>query len=102
MQRIPRPRTLQDYDMREFLDDDERVFSSFAELVGLTRGLDLALAARQSMTIANAPAICANADATVTAWRSLLHPSKKDLVRADGTVDELLFKANMIIQTYAP
>ncbi|KAL3433549.1 hypothetical protein BDV09DRAFT_171662 [Aspergillus tetrazonus] len=98
--RIPRPRTLQDYDMREFLDDDERVFSSFAELVGLTRGLDLALAARQSMTIANAPAICANADATVTAWRSLLHPSKKDLVRADGTVDELLFKANMIIQTY--
>ncbi|KAL4995356.1 hypothetical protein BDV10DRAFT_134486 [Aspergillus recurvatus] len=98
--KIPRPRTLQDYDMREFLDDDDRVFSSFAELVGLTRGFDLALAARQGMTIANAPAICANADATVTAWRSLLHPSKKDLVRGDGTVDELLFKANMVIQTY--
>ncbi|KAL4912978.1 hypothetical protein BDW62DRAFT_215902 [Aspergillus aurantiobrunneus] len=97
---IPRPRTLQDYDMREFLDDDERIFSSFAELVGLTRGLDLALAARQGMTIANAPAICANADATVTAWRSLLHSSKKDLIRQDGAVDELLFKANIIIQTY--
>ncbi|KAL5050931.1 hypothetical protein BDW71DRAFT_80390 [Aspergillus fruticulosus] len=98
--KIPRPRTLQDYEMREFLDDDNRIFSSFAELVGLTRGLDLALAARQGMTIANAPSICANTDATVTAWRSLLHPSKKDLVREDGTVDELLFKANIIIQTY--
>ncbi|KAL4868432.1 hypothetical protein BDV12DRAFT_169707 [Aspergillus spectabilis] len=86
--------------MREFLDDDERMFSSFAEIVGLTRGLDLALAARQGMTIANAPAICANTDATVTAWRSLLHPSKKDIVRGDGSVDELLFEASMVIQTY--
>ncbi|KAL6231577.1 hypothetical protein BDW75DRAFT_233483 [Aspergillus navahoensis] len=99
LHKIPRPRTLQDYDMREFLDDDDRIFSSFAELIGLTRSLDLALAARQGMTIANAPGICANTDATVTAWRSLLHPSKKDLVRGDGTVDELLFKANIIIHT---
>ncbi|KAL4900137.1 hypothetical protein BDW74DRAFT_104479 [Aspergillus multicolor] len=98
--KIPRPRTLQDYDMREFLDDNDRIFSSFAEMVGLTRGLDLALSARKGMTIANAPNICANADATVTAWRSLLPPSKKDLVKEDGTVDELLFKANMIISTY--
>ncbi|RDW72718.1 fungal specific transcription factor domain-containing protein [Aspergillus mulundensis] len=98
--KIPRPRTLQDYDMREFLDDNERIFSSFAEMVGLTRGLDLALCTRKGMTIANAPTICSNADATVTAWRSLLPPSKKDLVREDGTVDELLFKANMIISTY--
>ena len=44
-------RTLQDYDMREFLDEEDRVFSSFAELVGLTRSLDLALAARQNMTL---------------------------------------------------
>ncbi|KAL4963855.1 putative C6 transcription factor [Aspergillus stella-maris] len=97
---IPRPRTLADYDMREFLDDEDRTFSSFAELVGLTRGLDIALMSRQEMTIANAPWISGNTDATVTAWRSLLHPSKKNLVREDGTVDELLFKANMLIQTY--
>ncbi|OJJ05028.1 hypothetical protein ASPVEDRAFT_55065 [Aspergillus versicolor CBS 583.65] len=88
-----------DYDMREFLDDDERMFSSYAELVGLTRGLDLAFAARKGMTITNCPTICANADAAVTAWRSLLHPSKKEIVREDGTVDELLFKASMAIQT---
>ncbi len=86
--------------MREFLDDDERMFSSYAELVGLTRGLDLAFEARKGMTITNAPTICANADAAVTAWRSLLHPSKKEIVREDGTVDELLFKASIIIQTY--
>ncbi|KAL4793945.1 hypothetical protein BDV19DRAFT_206962 [Aspergillus venezuelensis] len=97
---IPPPRTLADYDMREFLDDEERTFSSFAELVGLTHGLEIALASRQEMTIANAPWISGNTDATVTAWRSLLHSSKKNLVREDGSVDELLFKANMIIQTY--
>ncbi|KAL2827471.1 hypothetical protein BJY01DRAFT_255690 [Aspergillus pseudoustus] len=97
---IPRARTLQDYDMREFLDDEDRVFSSFAELVGLTRSLDLALRARKNMTIATAPAVCANTDASVTAWRSLLPPVKKDLVREDGSFDELLFKANMIINTY--
>ncbi|KAL2871659.1 uncharacterized protein BJX67DRAFT_342759 [Aspergillus lucknowensis] len=97
---IPRARTLQEYDMREFLDDEERVFSSFSEFVGLTRSLDLALRARQNMTIANAPAVCANTDASVTAWRSLLPPSKKALVREDGSFDELLFKANIIIHTY--
>ncbi|CEL02047.1 hypothetical protein ASPCAL01622 [Aspergillus calidoustus] len=97
---IPRVRTLQDYDMREFLDEEDRVFSSFAELVGLTRSLDLALAARQNMTSATAPAVCANTDASVTAWRSLLPHSKRDLVRGDGSVDELLFKANIIIHTY--
>ncbi|KAL3488381.1 hypothetical protein BJX62DRAFT_212023 [Aspergillus germanicus] len=97
---IPRVRTLHDYDMREFLDDEDRVFSSYAEFVGLTRSLDLALAARKNMTIATAPAVCANTDATVTAWRSLLPPSKRDLVRKDGTFDELLFKANIIIHTY--
>ncbi|KAL2811989.1 hypothetical protein BJX63DRAFT_432995 [Aspergillus granulosus] len=97
---IPRVRTLQEYDMREFLDDDDRVFSSFAEFVGLTRSLDLALRARKNMTIATAPAVCANTDACVTAWRSLLPQSKRDLVRADGSFDELLFKANMIIYTY--
>jgi hypothetical protein len=85
--------------MREFLDEEDRVFSSFAELVGLTRSLDLALAARQNMTSATAPAVCANTDASVTAWRSLLPHSKRDLVRGDGSVDELLFKANIIIHT---
>ncbi|KAL3466911.1 hypothetical protein BJX64DRAFT_249251 [Aspergillus heterothallicus] len=97
---IPRVRTLQDYDMREFLDDEDRVFSSFAELVGLTRSLDLALRARKGMTIATAPAVCANTDASVMAWRSLLPPSKRDLVREDGSFDELLFKSNMVINTY--
>ncbi|KAL3473872.1 hypothetical protein BJX99DRAFT_272046 [Aspergillus californicus] len=75
--KIPTARSLADYDMREFMDDTERGFSSLAELVGLTRALDLALAARQDMDISNAPVISANADASVTAWRSLLPASKK-------------------------
>ncbi|KAE8355924.1 hypothetical protein BDV28DRAFT_155047 [Aspergillus coremiiformis] len=96
---IPRPRTLHEYDMREFAGSDSPEFSSFAELVGLTRSLDLALASRQTLGVANAQATCANLDATVTAWRSMLPPSKKEIVRGDGSFDEILFKANMIIHT---
>ncbi|KAF7586651.1 hypothetical protein BBP40_008520 [Aspergillus hancockii] len=97
---IPRPRTLHEYDMREFAGDDSPEFSSFAELAGLTRSLDLALASRQILGSANAHAICANMDASVTAWRSLLPPSKKEIARGDGSFDEILFKANMVIHTY--
>ncbi|KAK9319415.1 hypothetical protein V1517DRAFT_332637 [Lipomyces orientalis] len=97
---IPRPRTLQEYDMREFMDDDGQEFSSFAELVGLTRSLDLALAPRRNLDFDTTTAVCANVDASVTAWTSLLPASKKDIVRQDGSFDEVLFKANAIIHTY--
>ncbi|KAE8154318.1 hypothetical protein BDV25DRAFT_116266 [Aspergillus avenaceus] len=97
---IPRPRTLAEYDMREFAGDDSLQFSSFAELACLTRSLDLVLACRKGSNATNAHVICANLDACVLAWRSLLPPSKKEIMRADGSFDEILFKANMIIHTY--
>jgi hypothetical protein len=86
--------------MREFASDDSPEFSSFAELAGLTRSLDLALVSRQGLGLANSHAMCANLDASVTAWRSLLSPSKKEIARVDGSFDEILFKANMVIHTY--
>ncbi|KAF5856800.1 hypothetical protein ETB97_006691 [Aspergillus alliaceus] len=52
---------------------------------------DLALASRQLQGVVNAQATCANLDATPTAWRSLLPSSEKDIVRADGSFDEILF-----------
>ena len=42
--------------------------------------------------------MCANADASIAAWLSLLSKSKHKLVRDDGTLDELLFKANILVQ----
>ncbi|KAB8235651.1 fungal specific transcription factor domain-containing protein [Aspergillus alliaceus] len=62
--KIPRPRSLQGYEMREFSGDDSPGLSSFAELARLTRSLDLALASRQLQGVVNAQATCANLDAT--------------------------------------
>ncbi|KAF7163905.1 hypothetical protein CNMCM6106_000677 [Aspergillus hiratsukae] len=96
---IPNPRTLEEYDMREFAGD-EREFSSFAEMVGLTRSLELALASRQDLDIKNISTVCANVDAIHVSWTSLLPPSKKTVFRPDGSLDEILFKAHAIIHTW--
>lgn len=83
------------------MDDEDQGFSSFAELIGLTRSLDVALAARHNVDFDTTTAVCGNVDATVTAWSSLLPASKKGIMRLDGSFDELLFKANAIILTCA-
>ncbi|KAF2877233.1 hypothetical protein BDV95DRAFT_480991 [Massariosphaeria phaeospora] len=94
---IPPPSTLRDYDMREFTDTE---FSSFAQLIGFTHGINRVLATRRLLDTENAKVVCANADTMMTAWCSLLPRSKKRLLRDDGSVDELLFKANILMHTY--
>lgn len=87
--------------MREFLPEDKQGFSSFAELIGLTRGIGLALA--PGCTPADPirhSSMCANADTSIAAWYSLLPPSKREVVRLDGSLDELLCKANFILHAY--
>jgi hypothetical protein len=85
--------------MREFAGD-EREFSSFAEMVGLTRSLDLALAARKDLDMKNITTVCANVDAIHVSWTSLLPASKRTVFRPDGSLDEILFKAHAIIHTW--
>lgn len=96
---IPNPRTLEEYDMREF-SGDEREFSSFAEMVGLTRSLDLALAARKDLDLKIITTVCANVDAIHVSWTSLLPASKRTVFRPGGSLDETLFKAHAIIHTW--
>lgn len=45
----------------------------------------------------NIKTLCANVDAGIEAWRSLLPKHKRKLVHEDGTPDEALFKAHMLI-----
>ncbi|KAJ5152640.1 uncharacterized protein N7482_009118 [Penicillium canariense] len=97
---ISRPRCLQDYDNREFFSDDEAAFSSYAELIGLTRGIDHALSPGASEDAQVYSSMCSNADTNVTAWHSLLPTSKRTLFHPDGTVDEVMFKAEFIMHTY--
>lgn len=85
--------------MREFCEDDIPGFSSFAHLIGLTRSLSLALSGRQQRNSDATSLLCASADTSITAWCSLLPADKRKIVRDDGTVDELIFKANMLIHT---
>lgn len=86
--------------MREFMGDGAKEFSSFAELVGLTKSFDVALAPLCTSDFDTKTAVSANIDAAVTAWSSLLPSSKKTLQRPDGSIDEILFKAHAIIFSY--
>ncbi|KAJ5378123.1 uncharacterized protein N7496_005532 [Penicillium cataractarum] len=97
---IPRPRSLQEYDNREFFSDDEVGFSSYAELIGLTRGIDQALSPGATSDVQLYSSMCSNSDTSVTAWHSLLPNSKRTILRPDGTVDEVMFKAEFIMHTY--
>lgn len=99
LQEIPKPRTLYEYDMREFADDEDQDFSSFAHLVGLTRGLDLALSGRRPNNPDPPSVVCSRVDTCMRAWCSLIPPKKRCLAREDGTIDEQLFKANMLVHT---
>lgn len=98
MQEIPLPRTLLEYDMREFLPDDDPGFSSFAHLVGLTRTLDVVLS-RNAPTAQTIAAICAQTDISMMAWSALLPKSKRSLLNSRREIDMQLFKASMLVNT---
>ncbi|EAS35802.2 C6 transcription factor [Coccidioides immitis RS] len=97
---IPPPRTLYEYDMREFLmAEGDAEFSSIAELIGLTRTLNMVLSGRKTGNLSVTRTICAEVDIAISAWCALLPASKKNVKRSDGTVDEQLFNANILIHT---
>jgi len=101
---ISKLRTLLDYDNREFaadMDGDSMVgFSYFAHLVSLCRCFDMSLALGLRIEEDSLSRISKESDAIVAAWHLLLPRSKKELPLKDGKVDELFFKANMLMYTY--
>jgi hypothetical protein len=96
LQNIPATPSLRSYDVREF---SEAKFSSFAHLVGFTLGINRVLSFPRLHEPAQQKIICANADTMMTAWCSLLPKDKRRILRDDGSVDELLFKANILMHT---
>jgi hypothetical protein len=73
--------------------------SSFNQLIGFTQGISRALETRWADDIDNAKVVAADADTAMAAWCALLPASKERLLRDDGSVDELLFKASIFIYT---
>lgn len=98
VQNIPQPRTLEEYDHREFATDGDVGFSSYAYLIGLLQSLDLSIFGISRHSEANVKLICTNADVSMAAWLSLLPKGKRKLFAEDGTFDELLFKATSLLQ----
>ncbi|KAL7966111.1 hypothetical protein HDV63DRAFT_413380 [Trichoderma sp. SZMC 28014] len=93
--RIPFPQTLREYDDRGL---NEESFSSYAYLIDATRILGTTLAAGD--TANESPySLVKNAEANLMSWHLYLPQRKRDPVRRDGTVDEVLFKAHMVMNT---
>ncbi|KAL4879891.1 hypothetical protein BJY04DRAFT_219696 [Aspergillus karnatakaensis] len=97
---IPSPPTLQDYEMREFHSQETVQFSSFAELIGLSRSINLVLGGGIPSSSEGVTRVCGNADTSILAWLLLLPREKQSLVKRDGSVDQLLFRGYMLIYTY--
>ncbi|KAJ6445164.1 quinate dehydrogenase [Purpureocillium lavendulum] len=102
-QNIPQPKTLEEFNAREFAPDDS-AFSSFAHLIGGVQGMTSAMTRANS--IANpSPSLLGTsslkvleiADAVIDGWMLLLPEAKRNPLSADGEVDELIFQALMAV-----
>ncbi|EGR49653.1 uncharacterized protein TRIREDRAFT_3605 [Trichoderma reesei QM6a] len=100
---IPRPKTLEEFESREFSSEDT-VFSSFAYLIGGVRGMASAMARVLDLPASNAsdsggpsPKVLESVDSITEGWLLLLPESKRDIFSADGQVDELIFQAMMAL-----
>ncbi|CVL06814.1 related to C6 transcription factor [Fusarium mangiferae] len=94
---IPAPKTLQDFDSREF-DSEDVVFSSFAYLIGAVRcAAQVIYMSPKCATKEDSEAIIQSADSAFDAWLLLLPKDKKPVLKADGTIDELMFQAHLLI-----
>ncbi|KAF4453175.1 hypothetical protein F53441_4114 [Fusarium austroafricanum] len=94
---IPEPHTIDDLDSREFTDE-ETVFSSFAYLIGALRCSALAISVTPKKVIReDSESVIRSADSVIDAWLLLLPKDQKPILKKDGTIDELMFQAHLLI-----
>jgi hypothetical protein len=94
---IPRPRTIEDFDCREFFEE-EVTFSSFAYLIGAVRCAAFAISTSpKNATKQDSEHMIQSADSVIDAWTLLLPRAQKPVMKKDGRIDELMFQAHMLI-----
>ncbi|KAF2724610.1 hypothetical protein K431DRAFT_241092 [Polychaeton citri CBS 116435] len=94
---IPEPRSLSEFDCREFADGDTS-FSSFAYLIGAVRCASLAICSAPKVSAEGAsPQVIEAADATIDGWLLLLPKGQKQVMSKSGEIDELMFQAHLLI-----
>ncbi|KAK2023246.1 hypothetical protein LX32DRAFT_667476 [Colletotrichum zoysiae] len=94
---IPEPKTLEDFDYREFASEDSS-FSSFAYLITAVRCAALAISTAPKVTNReDSTHIIQNADSIIEGWSLLLPRDRKQVMEKTGEIDELLFQAHLLI-----
>ncbi|KAK2051579.1 hypothetical protein LY76DRAFT_621082 [Colletotrichum caudatum] len=94
---IPEPKTLEDFDYREFASEDSS-FSSFAYLITAVRCAALAISTAPKVTNReDSTQIIQNADSIIEGWSLLLPRDRKQVMKKTGDINELLFQAHLLI-----
>lgn len=75
------------------------MFSSFAYLIDGARILGMMLAAISSSGTASL-SLVKSAEANIASWNLHLPPAKRHPADANGTMDEIMFRAHFIIHAY--
>jgi hypothetical protein len=93
---IPRPKTLEEYESRDF-EDETPVFSSFAYLIDLVR-ICGSLLTLDTMPAEYLESAVANADAMLVNWKLHLPKEKQSVIDKNEEIDEILFQAHNFLQ----
>lgn len=93
---IPRPKTLDEYESRDF-EDETPVFSSYAYLIDLVR-ISGSLLPLDTMPAEYLESAVANADAMLVNWKLHLPKQKQSVIDKNEEIDEILFQAHNFLQ----
>lgn len=94
LQEIPEPKSLDEFDSREFASDSI-TFSSFAYLIGAVRCMALAMSTAPKSAGKQDPThVLQAADSFLDGWRLLLPKNRKEIISKSGEIDELMFQAH--------
>lgn len=94
---IPVPKTLQEFDCREFATETTS-FSSFAYLIDAVRCTVLAMSTKPALPVKeDSLRIMQTADSALDGWLLLLPKDRKQIMNKTGEIDELMFQAHLVI-----
>lgn len=97
MQEIPEPKSLQEFDCREFAFDDTS-FSSFAYLIGAVRCAAFAISSAPKIAVKEAsPQVIHAADSIIDGWLLSVPEDRQQVMAKTGEIDELMFQANLVV-----
>lgn len=98
---IPCPKTLEDFNTREFAPDDY-VYSSFAYLIGAVHGISTAVSkVRLDPLDGSSPGLLEAVDTMINGWLLLVPESKANIYYKRGETDELVLYPLEIISSCA-